>query len=93
MAVARLVLTETLIITTVGGVTGVLGAAVAGPLVETFVRSSLPYAPAGTLITPDPAIASGCILFSVLLGLVCGTYPAWKAARQLPMEAIRGGYE
>lgn len=93
MAVGRLVLTETLIITTAGGVVGVIGAAVAGPLVENYVRSSLPYAPAGRLILPDPAIAAGCILFSVLLGLVCGIYPAWKAARQLPMEAIRGGYE
>ncbi len=93
MAVGRLVLTETLIITTAGGVVGVIGAAVAGPLVENYVRSSLPYAPAGRLILPDPVIASGCILFSVLLGLVCGIYPAWKAARQLPMEAIRGGYE
>jgi putative ABC transport system permease protein len=93
MDIARLVLTETLIITTAGGLIGVIGAAIAGPLVESFVRSSLPYAPAGTLITPDPVIAAGCILFSVLLGLVCGIYPAWKAARQLPMEAIRGGYE
>lgn len=91
--IARLVLTETLIITTAGGAIGVAGAAVAGPLVESFVRSSLPYAPAGTLISPDPVIAAGCILFSVLLGLVCGIYPAVQAARQLPMEAIRGGYE
>jgi ABC-type antimicrobial peptide transport system permease subunit len=31
--------------------------------------------------------------FSVLLGLLCGIYPAYKSSRLTPMEAIRGGLE
>jgi putative ABC transport system ATP-binding protein len=31
------------------------------------------------------------LAFSVLLGLVCGIYPAFKSSRLSPMKAIRGG--
>lgn len=32
----------------------------------------------------------GCILFAMLLGAACGTYPALRAARLQPVDALRG---
>jgi putative ABC transport system permease protein len=91
--IARLVLTETLIITGIGGVLGTGLAIIGGSLIEGFVRSSIPYAPAGQFISLDPVLVVACILFSLLLGLVCGLYPAVKSSRLTPMEAIRSEFE
>lgn len=37
--------------------------------------------------------ASGLDIGKMVLGLVCGLYPAFKSSRLTPMEAIRGGVE
>lgn len=73
-----------------GGVLGVIGgllvSAFAAPLVSqnaftSFVKGS------GSL-TLDPALIAGSILFSVAVALAAGLYPAWRAARLTPVEAI-----
>jgi putative ABC transport system permease protein len=91
--IAVLLITETLIITLIGGITGIIVSLAGAGLIETFVRGIIPYAPTGSFITFDPVLAGTCLLFSVGLGLACGIYPAWKSARLSPMEAIRGEWE
>lgn len=86
---AKLVLIESLLVTFLGGVAGIILALLAGGIVESFIRANIPYAPSGSLIAADPRMAILCIGLSVLLGLVCSIYPAIRSARQSPMEAVR----
>ncbi len=88
-----LLITETLIITLVGGIIGIIVSLAGAGLIESFVRGIIPYAPTGAFISLDPVLAGTCLLFSVGLGLACGLWPAWKSARLSPMEAIRGEWE
>ncbi len=57
------------------------------------MKGMLPYSPRGSLIFLSPELVVFALAFSVLLGLVCGIYPAFKSSRLTPMEAIRGGIE
>ncbi|MEI7650173.1 MAG: ABC transporter permease [Methanomicrobiales archaeon] len=88
-----LLITETLLITTLGGIIGILAALAGSGIIETFVRGMVPYAPSGSFVSFDPLLIGGCLAFSIILGLLCGLYPAWKSARLSPMEAIRGEWE
>jgi len=88
-----LVLTETLIITTLGGIFGIVASFAGSGIIESFVRDAIPYAPSGSLISFDPVLMLVSLLFSLALGIVCGIYPAYRSARLSPMEAIRGGFE
>jgi len=88
-----LVLTETLIITTLGGIFGIAASFAGSGIIERFVRDAIPYAPSGNLISFDPVLMLVSLLFSLALGIVCGIYPAYQSARLSPMEAIRGGFE
>ena len=38
---------------------------------------------------PDPTITIGAFLFSVVLGVFFGFYPANKASKMQPVEALR----
>jgi putative ABC transport system permease protein len=91
--IGLLILLETVFITLIGGILGIGVAVAASGVIEGFVRSAIPYAPAGSLVLFDPYLASITLLFSGALGLVCGIYPAVRSARLSPMEAIRGGPE
>lgn len=87
--IAIMILSETIVITALGGITGVAGAVISAGLIEQFIRNAIPYAPSGSLITFDPGAAVICIGFTIILGVICGLYPAFRASRQSPMEAIR----
>ena len=91
--IAVLLIAETVIITTLGGIVGIMASLAGAGLIETFVRGIIPYAPPGAFVSFDPVLVAGCLVFSVALGLVCGLYPAAKSARLSPMEAIRGEWE
>jgi putative ABC transport system permease protein len=91
--IAVLLLAETILITALGGVIGIVAALSGSGLIETFVRGIVPYAPSGSFVSFDPFLVAGCLAFSVGLGLLCGLYPAIKSARLSPMEAIRGEWE
>lgn len=91
--IGRLILTETLFITVGGGLLGVGLSVIGSSLVEGFVRGIIPYSPAGRLITFSPGLFGLCLAFSVVIGLLCGLYPAIKSSRLTPMEAIRSSFE
>lgn len=88
-----LLLTETIIITTLGGVLGIATAIAGSGIIEAFVRGIVPYAPSGSFGSFDPALIGVCLAFSAGLGLLCGLYPAIRSARLSPMEAIRSEWE
>lgn len=87
--VFRLFLLETLQVCLLGSVTGILGAFLASRQVETWLRSRLPFSPAGPLIQWEWWVAGACLGAALLLGAAAGLLPAARAARQPPMEAIR----
>jgi putative ABC transport system permease protein len=87
--VFRLIWAETILATAAGGIVGVLAAVVSSRLVETLIRGLIPYAPKGSLITLSlPALAL-CLGLSLVLGMIAGFYPAFRAARIRPVEAIK----
>ena len=91
--IGRLVLIETLFITVIGGVIGLLFSALGSGLIEGFVKGIIPYSPAGKLMTPDLGLIGLCLLFSIIIGFICGLYPAIRSSRLTPMEAIRSNLE
>lgn len=91
--IGKMVLAETVFITLAGGMLGTVAAVVGSSVIEGFVKGMLPYSPRGSLIFLSPELVLFALGFSVLLGLVCGIYPAYKSSRLTPMEAIRGGIE
>jgi putative ABC transport system permease protein len=91
--IGKMVLAETLFITVIGGMIGTAAAIVGSTLIEGFVKGILPYSPSGSLISLSPELVIFALVFSVVLGLICGIYPAFKSSRLTPMEAIRGGIE
>ena len=47
-------------------------------------------APSGTIIfTLTPRLAAGSLAFAVVLGVGAGLYPAWRAARMSPINALK----
>jgi putative ABC transport system permease protein len=91
--IGKMVLMETVFITISGGIIGTFAALVGSSLIERFVKGMLPYSPAGSLISFSPELVVFTLAFSVVLGLVCGIYPAFLSSRLTPMEAIRSGLE
>lgn len=91
--IGKMIMAETLIITTLGGLMGTVMAVAGSTIIEGFVKEMLPYAPLGSFIHITPELVAFSLLFSVVLGIICGIYPAFKSSRLTPMEAIRGGFE
>ena len=91
--IGNMVLMETVFITISGGIIGTVAALVGSSLIESFVKGMLPYSPSGSLISFSPELVGFSLAFSLVMGLVCGIYPAFLSSRLSPMEAIRGGME
>ncbi len=81
---------ETLILCTAGGVLGIILALILSRVTDIVIRSVLPYAPGGGLVAIDLKLILITLAGIICIGLVSGVYPAWKAGRIRPLEAIRG---
>ncbi len=86
----RIILEETTILALGGGLVGILISILGSRLIEAFVRSVMPFVPSGDLISFDPGVAAGSVIFIFVIGLCAGIYPAWKASKINPVEAIKG---
>lgn len=86
----RIIIKETTMLTAAGGIAGIILSVIGSGIIEGFVRSFMPYVPSGRMIFFELWLAGLCILFSLLIGVFAGLYPAWKASRINPIEAIKG---
>jgi len=86
----RIILEETTILSLSGGLVGILISILGSRMIEAFVRAVMPFVPSGNLISFDPGVAAGSVLFIFIIGLCAGIYPALKASKINPVEAIKG---
>jgi putative ABC transport system permease protein len=68
----------------IGGITGIA----AGSLLVHFLNKSF-EAQGSALFAITPRLVIIGLLFATVLGIVCGTYPAYRATKMSPMEALR----
>jgi putative ABC transport system permease protein len=85
----KLIWIETLILCAIGGVLGIGLALILSKVTEVVIRHMLPYAPSGGLVLIDLKLVLFTLVAVLCIGLFSGLYPAWKAGRIRPLEAIR----
>ncbi len=94
MDIFKLIWIETIIICAFGGVVGTALAVFGGRFIEKLIRavmSKAGYVPAGEIIHFTPEIIIGCFLGAIVLGIISGIWPAYRAGKMRPIEAIRSG--
>lgn len=85
----RLIWYETFIVCVTGGFLGSFLAVAGSSGIEKFIKKLMPYAPGGQLISADLLVIIVSVLFAVIMGILAGIYPAYRAANLMPIEAIR----
>ena len=85
----KMVLIETTILCSVGGIFGIAFSWVFSGLSEKAIRYFLPFAPSGSIIAIDVNIAVLAFISITLIGIVGGMYPAWRASGVRPLDSIR----
>lgn len=87
--VFRMIWVETVILCLLGGGLGIgLGLGMS-KLTDVLIRRLLPYTPTGSLIQINGRLTLLTVAAIVVIGLVSGLYPAWRASRVRPLESIR----
>ena len=86
----KLVWIETFCLCMLGGSVGIVMALGLSKATELLLRRILPYAPSGGLVKIDAAHSAATLAAIVVIGLLSGLYPAWRAGRVRPLLAIRG---
>ncbi len=86
----RIIIEESIILTTTGGFLGIVFALLLSKVIEKFIKSFMPYVPQGDLVVFDPLLGFFCFIFAILLGIIAGFYPAFRATKISPIQAIKG---
>ncbi len=89
--VFRIILGETFLISLFGALLGVAVALLGSDAVASLVRGMLPFAPSGDLVQIRFGPAATVVAGVVGIGVVAGIFPALRAARTDPINAIRTG--
>jgi len=77
-------LTEAIILSVAGGLIGVACGAGIAKLISSFSTGSMNLT---SVVTLDSVLLA--TLFSLIVGLFFGIYPAWRAASLNPIDALR----
>jgi putative ABC transport system permease protein len=85
----QLIWIETLLLCSTGGVLGIALSLLLSQATEWVIRNVLPYSPKGGLVLIDVNLVLFTLIVILVIGLLSGLYPAWKAGRIRPLEAIR----
>jgi putative ABC transport system permease protein len=88
--IVSLIITESLLLTSVGSLCGILLAFTAGGAVENFAKQFVPLAPQAPLFSLNATILWQSMLIGVVVGVTAGLYPSWQASRLHPAEALKG---
>jgi putative ABC transport system permease protein len=87
----KLIWAETILVCASGGILGGVLAFLGSGIVEYVLKKILPYAPSGQLVAIKLPLLVTAFLGAVILGIIAGIYPAWRASSMRPVEAIRTG--
>lgn len=87
--VFALIAAESLVLTTLGSLSGLVLAFGAGPSLERFVGKIVPFAPTETLAVLNAGTVGYCLATGLTAGLVAGLYPAWKASCAQPADSFK----
>ncbi|MFZ3384596.1 MAG: ABC transporter permease [Candidatus Methanoperedens sp.] len=77
-------MSEAALMGVIGGIAGIAG----GSLLVYFLNKSF-EAQGSALFAITPRLVVIGLLFAISLGVICGTYPAYRATKMSPMEALR----
>jgi putative ABC transport system permease protein len=89
--VFALLTAEALALTLVGSLLGIALAYAGGALVETAVRTYIPFAPNEALLSLDHGSIIQTFLVAAAVGVSAAIYPAWRASRLQPANVTRIG--
>ena len=84
----RQLLTESLVLSVVGGAAGVAFAFFATPLLARLVPTTLPVPDASVL---DPRVLAVAAVVTILTGIAFGVLPAWRISRSAQAVSLREG--
>lgn len=89
LQILGLISTEAFLLTGIGSISGVLLALLVGHVVENLVKGLVPLPPLESMMSPTAGILGQTILLGAVIGVLGGLYPAWRASRLNPAEALK----
>jgi putative ABC transport system permease protein len=87
--VLSLISVEGLLLTVVGSAAGIILALMAGHGVEELARRFVPFVPNEPLMVLNGSILWRSLGLAVVVGILGGLYPAWRASRLSPVAALK----